>query len=71
MSERRLNEAERDEVYTRICQAITDAGSERESLLLARLCLLLAEEVGDAGRVRAAIESARLGEAAPADGPAG
>lgn len=60
MSEPKFDEAARDEAYTRICQAITEAGSERESLFLARLCLLLAEAVGDPARVRAAIEAARL-----------
>lgn len=60
MSERRLDETERDDAYTRICLAITEAGPERETLFLARLSLLLAEQVGDAHRVRAAIEAARL-----------
>lgn len=55
-----LTEAERDDAYTRICQAVTEAGAERESLFLARLCLLLAEEVGDSARVGAAIDAARL-----------
>ncbi|TXL66229.1 DUF2783 domain-containing protein [Zeimonas arvi] len=62
ISERRLNESERDDVYTRICLAITEAGPGRESLFLARLSLLLAEAVGDAQRVREAIEAARFAE---------
>lgn len=60
MNERRLSESERDDAYTRICLAITEAGPERESLFLARLSLLLAEAVGDAQRVREAIAAARL-----------
>jgi hypothetical protein len=60
MDERRLSESERDDAYTRICLAITEAGPERESLFLARLSLLLAEAVGDAQRVREAIAAARL-----------
>lgn len=60
MNERRLTESERDDAYTRICLAITEAGPERESLFLARLSLLLAEAVGDAQRVREAIAAARL-----------
>ena len=60
MSERRLSESERDDAYTRICLAITEAGPEHESLFLARLSLLLAEAVGDAQRVREAIAAARL-----------
>jgi hypothetical protein len=39
--------ADRDRVYTLCSQAITEAGRSRESLLLARLVLLLAEEIGD------------------------
>lgn len=60
MNERRLSESERDDAYTRICLAITEAGPERESLFLARLSLLLAEAVGDVQRVREAIAAARL-----------
>jgi len=59
-NERRLNESERDDAYTRICLAITEAGPERESQFLARLSLLLAEEVGELRRVREAIEAARI-----------
>lgn len=62
MNERRMNESERDDAYTRICLAITEAGPGRESLFLARLSLLLAEAVGDAQRVREAIEAARLSD---------
>lgn len=62
MNERRMNESERDDAYTRICLAITEAGPGRESLFLARLSLLLAEAVGDARRVREAIEAARLSD---------
>jgi hypothetical protein len=57
-----MNEAERDEAYTAVCQAITEAGEQRESLYLARLCLLLAEEVGELERVRACVEAARLSD---------
>ena len=53
-----LAPAERDALYRDCCVAITDAGRERESLLLARLALLLFEEVGDAARCRAAIAEA-------------
>ena len=62
ISGRRMNESERDDAYTRICLAITEAGPGRESLFLARLSLLLAEAVGDAQRVREAIEAARLAD---------
>ncbi len=48
----------RDRLYARCAEAITAAGASRESLLLARLALLLFEEVGDEARATAAIESA-------------
>jgi hypothetical protein len=38
---------------------MTELGEARQPLYLARLALLLMKEVGDAGRIRAAIESAR------------
>jgi hypothetical protein len=48
-----------DEVYTQACTTMTEVGEARTPLFLARLALLLMKEVGDAGRIRAAIESAR------------
>lgn len=53
-----LAPAERDALYRECCVAVTEAGRERESLFLARLALLLFEEVGDAARCRAAIAQA-------------
>jgi hypothetical protein len=53
-----LDDADRDRLYRLCCQAISGAGRERESLFLARLALLLFEEVGDAARCEAAIEEA-------------
>ena len=57
-----LTDQELDEVYTRACYAMTELGEAKEPLFLARLALLLMKEVGDAGRIRAAIESARAAE---------
>jgi hypothetical protein len=54
-----LSDQELDEVYTRTCQLMTELGEARTPLYLARLCLLLMKEVGDAERIRAAIETAR------------
>ena len=54
-----LTDQELDDVYTTACHAMTDLGEARQPLFLARLTLLLMKEVGDAARVRAAIESAR------------
>jgi hypothetical protein len=49
---------EREALYRDCCLAITDAGPDRENLFLARLALLLIEQVGDAQRCRAAIAEA-------------
>jgi hypothetical protein len=53
-----LTDVERDEFYTSCAQAINTAGRSRESLLLARLALLLADELGDIDRAKAAIAAA-------------
>ncbi len=54
-----LTDQELDDVYTETCYAMTDLGEAKQALFLARLALLLMKEVGDAGRVRGAIEAAR------------
>lgn len=59
-----LTDQELDDVYTKACYAMTELGEAKQSLFLARLALLLMKEVGDAGRIRAAIESARALESA-------
>ena len=48
----------RDRIYAECARAISEAGSERESLFLARLALLLFEQVGDESRCRDAIADA-------------
>jgi len=48
----------RDRLYAECARAISEAGSERESLFLARLALLLFEEVGDETQCRAALANA-------------
>jgi hypothetical protein len=53
-----LTDAQRDEFYTACAHAINTAGHSRESLLLARLALLLADELGDIDRAKAAIYAA-------------
>ena len=54
----KLDEAARDRVYTCCAEAITEAGESRESLFLARLVLLLCEQVGDETRCLQAISDA-------------
>jgi len=48
----------RDRLYAECAHAISEAGAERESLFLARLALLLFEQVGDEARCRAALAHA-------------
>jgi len=55
----------RDRVYAECARAITEAGPERESLFLARLALLLFEQVGDEARCSAALVQALDGLPAP------
>ena len=53
-----LDSSAQDRVYQRCANAITEAGRERESLFLARLALLLFQEVGDEQRCLKALEQA-------------
>ncbi|AZG08514.1 hypothetical protein EGT29_11965 [Pigmentiphaga sp. H8] len=53
-----LDDLARDRVYTRCAQAVSEAGENREPLFLARLALLLFEQVGDESRCLAAIDEA-------------
>jgi hypothetical protein len=48
----------RDRIYAQCARAISEAGPERESLFLARLALLLFEQVADEARCRAALADA-------------
>ena len=48
----------RDRLYAACAQAITKAGTAREPLFLARLALLLMEQVGDEARCRQALDEA-------------
>ena len=48
----------RDRRYAECARAISEAGAERESLFLARLALLLFEQIGDEARCRAALADA-------------
>jgi len=53
-----LSPEARDRVYAECAHAISEAGAERESLFLARLALLLFEQLGDEARCRAALADA-------------
>jgi len=56
-----LHPEARDRVYAECARAISEAGPERESLFLARLALLLFEQVGDEARCRDALAQALEG----------
>lgn len=58
MSRNILPPEARDRIYAECARAVSEAGTERESLFLARLALLLFEQVGDESRCREAIEDA-------------
>ncbi len=60
-----LESSAQDRIYQRCAHAITEAGSERESLFLARLALLLFQEVGDEARCMRAVEQALADLPAP------
>lgn len=51
---------ERERAYTNLCDAVTAAGEEKESLFLARLCLLLMEKLGDAENFEGILAKAQL-----------
>jgi hypothetical protein len=52
----------RERAYTHLCDAITAAGPEREADFLARLCLLLVEELSDPAAFERALAAARLAD---------
>lgn len=43
-----MTDTERDAAYTQLCRILTDVGEAQASLLLARLALLLMEQLGNA-----------------------
>jgi hypothetical protein len=54
------NQQDREAAYTSLCEALTDAGRAGETLLLARLALLLAEELSDPAAFARALAAAAL-----------
>ena len=60
-----LKSESRDRLYAECARAVTQATTGRESLLLARLVLLLFEQVGDEARCRTAIADALQGLPTP------
>ncbi len=58
MIEQRLTIAALEQVYDAIADGIDRAGDAKAKLFLAKLCLALANLVGDAAQVRQAAEAA-------------
>jgi hypothetical protein len=58
MIERKLSIAAIEEVYDLIAEGIDQAGEAKAKLFLAKLCIALANLVGDANEVRRAAEAA-------------
>jgi hypothetical protein len=54
---------DREAAYTSLCEAVTQAGPAREALFLARLALLLAEQLADRTAFDQALAAAGLGQA--------
>lgn len=52
---------ELDELYTQLCHAIDAAGAGQGEAYLARLVLLLIDEISTPARISTAIAAARLG----------
>lgn len=53
-----MSEQELDEVYTRLCHGLTEAGEAHTPAILARLVLLLMKRVDDAAAIHEAIGQA-------------
>ena len=53
-------QGDRERTYTRLCEAVTAAGQADEALFLARLVLLLAEELQDASALSRCIAEASI-----------
>ena len=58
MLEKNLTTAALEEVYDRIAQGIDLAGEDKARLFLAKLCLALANLVGDSQAVTQAVDAA-------------
>lgn len=58
MSKETLDGAGLDELYRLLAEAVDRVGRENESLFLTKLAMILANQLGDIGRVRNAIEDA-------------
>lgn len=56
-----MTEQELDDAYTETCRLLTEVGSERSQLFLARLALALMLELDDPHLIQEALHTAREG----------
>jgi len=54
-----LTAEELEQAYELIAQGIDEVGGEQESLFLSKLCLALANQLGDMEKIAAAIRTAK------------
>jgi hypothetical protein len=54
-----LSQADLEATYDRLAEAIDAAGADKSELMLVKLALLLAQDLGDADRVAALIAEAQ------------
>lgn len=54
------NDTDRELSYTAICEAVSAAGRDREVAFLARLALLLSEELADPDAIKRCLSAAAL-----------
>lgn len=64
-----MTDTELDQVYTRLCNVMTEVGEARTPLLLARFALLAMHRIGDAAAVEKLIADAADGLAADRAAP--
>jgi hypothetical protein len=60
------NQTDREAAYISLCEALTAAGPAQQVHFLARLSLLLAEELSDPSAFARALDAARCEQDAPA-----
>jgi len=58
MIEKKLTTAALEEIYDLVAAGVDRAGEARAQLFLAKLCLALANQVGDTAEVRQAVDAA-------------
>lgn len=53
-----MNDSELDAVYTKLCRTMTELGTDKASLFLARFALLAIERINDSAACMSLVDSA-------------